>query len=394
MDKREFRKRVANVSLPLRSNIADLVGEVKKAELEQAIAKSDPPAPVEEAASEEVEALGGFRPSDEVVAAMAKKVDAHARTTATPIPPPPVNAPVVSSESEDESSDDASSEDEVSEDEAEPGQTPTGSYEIPVEDELSKIASVPSVCAVPAPVVVIVKPEEPSVVIKPAAKPRAADSSMDTLDAPAVTEEDLKRAGLNTGEREWFANEPPPPFETEQLADSGPVSVPEVAVPASVAEAQRPTNRRVAMAPATPARLFWVNYKTRIMLAMVVADIAVLGLMALSGFAGYKFALRSPPATSGNSIAVDEGRASLPAEPDDVVRVEEIPPTQPAMPPPPDRGLTGVSGEVVRQPAREAFATGCRTAGTRRIPGVTFLCGRGRLAGADACNCVVVGRVL
>jgi hypothetical protein len=247
-----------------------------------------------------------------------------------------------------------------------------------------------------------------------------------TADAPVVDPASVPKPprDFNTGERDWFASEPkddsetsapasepPPPFETERLTDSGPtptgsvsaspapVSTPPATV-AAVPAAPRPNHQRVAMPPATPARLFWVNYRPRIILATVFA---ALGLMALSGGAGYTYALRSlRPAVSGDSIAVpsdvvttevSEASPVAPAVP--VVEGARL--TRPVMPPhsepvaPSEPGLVGSSGTYVRTLARTAFPRSCATAGRTPIPGVRFFCERDARHGDDYCACDVAG---
>ncbi|MCR4256768.1 MAG: hypothetical protein NUW08_03630 [Candidatus Uhrbacteria bacterium] len=291
-------------------------------------------------------------------AQIAAEVDPIAKTTATPLPPPP------SPKSEPE-----------------PVQTETGSFEVSVEDDSAKTDD-----AV-----------------------KAARQTFETLEAPAVNPASAQKPShdFNTGERGWFASEPkddnapasesPPPFTSERLTDSGPVPVSPAptATPAATAAAgsavPRPNHHRVAMLPATPARLFWVNYRARIVSFLV-------GLVLASGTVGYHLAPRDAPAVSGSTTS-DASETDVSESDPFVAPVEETRPTLPVMPPErpteprSEPGLTGVSGTVVRLPARDAYPTSCRTAGTRRIPGVTFLCGRGQLRGTDACNCIAAGRV-
>lgn len=225
---------------------------------------------------EPVEELDGFRPAGEVLGETGDdeddsgsgEVDPVAKTTATPLPPPP-----------------------VPKSEPEPVQTVTGSFEVPVEDDSAKTDD--------------------------AAKAARQDAVL-TLEAPAMTPVDLARAGVV------------PPFTSERLTDSGPIAPPREEAPPT--PAPRPARHRVEMLVATPAQLFWANYHARIVLAAAVAVIAVVGLMALSGVAGYTFARRSvAPAASGDSIAVGEG---LDGSAPQVAPVEEARPTRPVTPPP------------------------------------------------------------
>lgn len=344
----------------------------------EALAKASAQIAAEEV-EEPIEELDGFRPAGEVLGETGDdeddsgsgEVDPVAKTTATPLPPPP-----------------------LSKSEPEPVQTETGSFEVPVEDDSAKTDD--------------------------AAK--AARQTFETLEAPAVNPASVQESAsaqkpshdFNTGERGWFASEPkddpesnapasepPPPFTSERLTDSGPVPVSPAptATPAATAATgsavPRPNHHRVAMLPATPARLFWVNYRARIVSFLV-------GLVLASGTVGYHLgyhlAPRDAPAVSGSTTS---GASETDVSESDpfVAPVEETRPIRPVMPPErpaeprSEPGLTGVSGTVVRLPARDAYPTSCRTAGTRRIPGVTFLCGRDMLEGVNACNCVVAGRV-
>ncbi|MCR4256210.1 MAG: hypothetical protein NUW08_00725 [Candidatus Uhrbacteria bacterium] len=234
----------------------------------------------EKLAEEEVEALGGFRPAGEVLGETeddeddsgSGEVDPVAKTIATPLPPSPLPE---------------------REPEPEPVQTETGSFEVKVEDDSTKTDDAAKV----------------------------ARQALETLEAPAVTPVDLARAGVV------------PPFTSERITDSGPIAPPSeeaTPTPAPLAPpiAPRPNHHRVAMPPATPARLFWVNYRARIVLAIAVA---VIGLMTLGGVAGYTFAIRSVArVASGDSIAVGEGLGDTAPQ---VAPVEEARPARPVMPP-------------------------------------------------------------
>lgn len=188
------------------------------------------------------------------------------------------------------------------------------------------------------------------------ANPVVDQNKVVTVDAPAVDPATVPQPSPDPVSN---APAPKPPLPAAQppadrkaataqpaAAASAPVSASAPTVAA--APAPRPAQHRVAMPPATPARLFWVNYRTRIIVASIVACLFVLGLMTLSGVAGYTYALRDvAPLNGGDAIAVGETRVPLPAETDGTEppaeRVEAPRPARAVMPPEPARETAPVA---------------------------------------------------
>lgn len=362
----------------LKVNLGDLIGADKGAELEQKLVQADAregdTSSDQEIGDEPAGELGGFRPASDILAeaetegggndigtaatAVMPKSDPPQPLSVMVPPPAPVPAP------------------------AKGTVDPAQNVELTASMQLEAIATVD----------------------------RAVDQNkIVTEDVPVVDPASAPKPprDFNTGEQAWLDSAPTddseqnaPASEPPPAPAPAPVATPEAtATAAAVPAAPRPNHQRVAMPPATPARLFWMNYRSRILFACIPLLAVFAGCLSVSWFVGYRHGLRDRDPVIADSTAPEAGGSE--SDPTTHVVAEEPRPTRAVMPPErsteprSEPGLTGVSGTVVRLPARDAYPTSCRTAGTRegRIPGVTFLCGRDWDHGPDVCNCVAAGRV-